>query len=171
MQLSPARGRLPFDMVLAPLLLRCSLSPRGDGYRSVRIMSEAVTGCSLSPRGDGYCPQLISVSEICRCSLSPRGDGYFVPALHPARPEEMQLIPARGRLLLRRFEGDRLIEMQLIPARGRLLSPFENCLNGRGYSLAPRGDSLHVFSPANFRHFIDNSHILCYTSWRTFPSC
>lgn len=101
--------------------------------------------------------------------------------------EKMQLIPARGRLLFAEILLADVLRIQLIPARGRLraCAVFSTChspmqlIPARGRlrlileqvpedgrcSLAPRGDSVHMFPPANFRHFIDNSHILCYTSW------
>lgn len=79
--------------------------------------------------------------------------------------EKMQLIPARGRLLFAEILLADVLRIQLIPARGRLRLILEQVPEDGRCSLAPRGDSLHVFSPVNFRHFIDNSHILCYTSW------
>ena len=77
----------------------------------------------------------------------------------------IQLIPARGRLPVWKFYGYSFPRMQLIPARGRLLKFLDIRFITKRCSLAPRGDSLHMFPLANFHHFIDNPHILCYTSW------
>ena len=208
MQLIPARGRLRKVAVVADKILRCSLSPRGDGYcltagivhrqkDAAYLREGTVTHSALRMR----CP--------CRCSLAPRGDGYTFSFANGMIQIGMQLSPARGRLQgLKRevFEGHdaaypregtvtHVSWCKSARAKGCSLSP-----RGDGYdryfaavsampdaaypregtvtdmlvtlamdcfrcSLSPRGDSVHMFSPANFRHFIDNSHILCYTSW------
>ena len=142
MQLSPARGRLRKVAVVADKILRCSLSPRGDGYcltagivhrqkDAAYLREGTVTHSALRMR----CP--------CRCSLAPRGDGYSLCHVKTPFDLKMQLSPARGRLrgfqrvnllvthgcsLAPRGDGYKgsngkssRVTMQLIPARGRLL--------------------------------------------------
>ena len=158
----------------------------GTVTRPVLITFSNQMGCSLAPRGDGYAGSSSDFNARTDAAY-PREGTVTSSASQMSWSRMMQLSPARGRLLglgrLRPFAKDAAYpregtvttgtsqpfppcRMQLSPARGRLLKCFAALLTLTiRCSLSPRGDSLHVFSPANFRHFIDNLHILCYTSW------
>ena len=98
MQLIPARGRLRRFAVCRAATCRCSLSPRGDGYRrgrkamadrkidaaypregtvtSARAQQGRCASMQLIPARGRLRHLLQTTSPSPRCSLSPRGDGY-----------------------------------------------------------------------------------------------
>ena len=142
MQLSPARGRLRFSLAFNLLSIGMQLIPARGRLLAGKELFTVIKDAAYPREGT------VTATPACRspgygCSLSPRGDGYR--ALH-------RFLPAvDGCSLAPRGDG--------YSNSGYTSAIFARC------SLSPRGDFLHVLSPANFRHFIDNSHILCYTSW------
>ena len=185
-QLSPARGRLHIGTCkISQVHIGCSLAPRGDGYvLAVLVFRDALM--QLSPaRGrlrfcqspcvmlcvDAAYPREGTVtssgksgrSPVAGYSLAPRGDGYAL-FLELHSNFKIQLSPARGRLLLGTAAVFHCHRYSLAP-RGDGYFTFRESSIWRRDATYPRKGTPRVFSPANFRHFIDNSHILCYTSW------
>ncbi len=166
MQLIPARGRLHQQVIVLVCAMGMQLIPARGRLRSGSFAIRLNIWMQLIP-ARGRLQHLCSHQLFdAGCSLSPRGDGYvdnrfdFSDGLDAAYPREGKVTGFSSHLVFH------FLSMQLIPARGRLRryaaddrDLIERC------SLSPRGDFLHMFPLANFRHFIDNSHILCYTSW------
>ena len=144
MQLIPARGRLLYSMSLLSHSFRCSLSPRGDGYKKNLRRLSTLKSMQLIP-ARGRLPNVSSVQNAVvmmqlipargrlhplrqnhphqrGCSLSPRGDGYVKSIACRSLYFQMQLIPARGRLPELLSDDFNHKGMQLSPARG--LRPY-----------------------------------------------
>ena len=118
MQLSPARGRLRFSLAFNLLSIGMQLIPaRGRLHGDHVFAAVKAIRCSLSPRGDGYCNSSLPVSRLWM-QLSPaRGRLQGASSFSSSR-RWMQLSPARGRLLKFWIHLCDFRKMQLIPARG-----------------------------------------------------
>ncbi len=115
----------------------CTSSPRGDGYRRVRVYPGVhPPRCTSSPRGDGY--KIIgTVASETRVAPHPHA-GTDTRDRNPNHRNKLwlHLIPTRGRILTASFAISKAeFLLHLIPTRGRI--PIDGAFTFRHKRVAP----------------------------------